>query len=115
MAKKLSAAEAAKLDDLERKCSDAQSSLRGAEKNIEGCDQFLAEAEVALSLEEVSDASKANWKARKEHCEKVQRPREVEERAIKAALLAKAEKDLSQEKGKHGPTLKKVDGEWVTE
>lgn len=109
---KLSAAEAATLDRLDKRVADYEGKIRSADQNLSSFDEFVLEADAMIALPQVSQEEKDLWAARKLHCQTVQTADENNRKAVAQALLAPSKTALDQEKARLGAE-KGADGWYV--
>ena len=95
---KLSAAEAATLERLDKRVSDCEGKIRSVDQNLSSFEEFVIEADAMIALPGLSQAEKDVWTARKLHCQTVQTSDENNRKAVAQALLAPAETALNVEK-----------------
>jgi hypothetical protein len=109
---KLSTADAATLERLDKRVVDCEGKIRSADQNLSSFDEFIVEADAMIALPSVPQEEKDRWAARKIHCQTAQTADENNRKSVAQAILAQAKTALDTEKARLGAE-KGTDGWYV--
>ena len=97
---KLSAAEAATLDRLDKRVTALEGTVRSADQNLSSFDEFCAEADAMIALPTLSESERKTWQSRKTHCQTVQTSEERNKKAAAESQLSQVRESLGVEQAR---------------
>ena len=94
---KLSTAETATLDRLDKRATALEGTVRSADQNLSSFDEFCAEADAMIALPTLSESERKTWQSRKTHCQTVQTSEERNKKAAAESQLSQVRESLGVE------------------